>query len=90
MNKYNQEKILDIKNLSVTYHSGGTIVPAVKNISFSLQKNKMLGIIGETGSGKSSLIRAVNGLIKYPGVPLLKSLIYYLKMELITLLTFLK
>jgi ABC-type dipeptide/oligopeptide/nickel transport system ATPase component len=68
MNKYNQEKILDIKNLSVTYHSGGTIVPAVKNISFSLQKNKMLGIIGETGSGKSSLIRAVNGLIKYPGV----------------------
>tara|TARA_B110000444_G_scaffold61813_1_gene57814 strand:- start:292 stop:1095 length:804 start_codon:yes stop_codon:yes gene_type:complete len=68
MNKFNQEHILSIENMSVTYHSGDIKVPAVKNISFSLQKNKMLGIIGETGSGKSSLIRAINGLITHPGI----------------------
>src|SRR5210317_110640 len=68
MNKFKDNEILNIGNLSVTYNPGEKSVAAVKNVSFSLQKNKMLGIIGETGSGKSSLIRAVNGLIKYPGV----------------------
>ena len=67
MNKFKENNILDIKNLSVTYNSGGKSLQAVKSVSFSLEKNKMLGIIGETGSGKSSLIRAVNGLIKHPG-----------------------
>ena len=67
MNKFKENNILDIKNLSVTYNSGGKSLQAIKSVSFSLEKNKMLGIIGETGSGKSSLIRAVNGLIKHPG-----------------------
>ena len=67
MNKSDKETILEIKDLSVNYISTGNIISAVKKVSFSLEKNKMLGIIGETGSGKSSLIRAVNGLIKHPG-----------------------
>ena len=67
MNKFDKEIILDIRDLSVDYNSSGNKISAVKKVSLSLEKNKMLGIIGETGSGKSSLIRAVNGLIKHPG-----------------------
>jgi len=67
MNKFDKEVILDIRDLSVNYNSSGNKISAVKKVSLSLEKNKMLGIIGETGSGKSSLIRAVNGLIKHPG-----------------------
>ena len=49
MNKSDKETILEIKDLSVNYISTGNIISAVKKVSFYLEKNKMLGIIGETG-----------------------------------------
>ena len=60
MNKFDQERNLRVsRDMSVTYHSGGHQSSSSKErFHLSLQKNKMLGIIGETGSGKSSLIRA--------------------------------
>jgi len=45
--------VLDIKNLSITFHSGKEKVEAVKGISFSLRQGRVLGIVGESGSGKS-------------------------------------
>jgi len=49
------ETILSIKNLSVQYIVGKKIVPALKNVSVSLNRNDALGIVGESGSGKSTL-----------------------------------
>ena len=37
---------------------------AIKNVSFSLEKGEILGIIGHTGSGKSTLVSHLNGLMK--------------------------
>jgi energy-coupling factor transport system ATP-binding protein len=37
---------------------------AIKNVSFSIQKGEFIGLIGHTGSGKSTLIQHMNGLIK--------------------------
>lgn len=45
--------LLDIKNLSISFKSGPDILPAVKNVSLSLQKGETLAIVGESGSGKS-------------------------------------
>ena len=68
-NKQNIEDIQDIqieaKNLSYIYGSGTAFEQhAIKNVSFKIRKNEFVGIIGHTGSGKSTLIQHLNGLIK--------------------------
>ena len=55
--------ILEVRDLCVHYQGGSNIIKAVSNVSFSLQKGEKLGIIGESGSGKTSLVLALMGLI---------------------------
>ncbi|MBI5573769.1 MAG: ABC transporter ATP-binding protein [Elusimicrobia bacterium] len=49
------EKILSIKNLSVEYTVGKKIIPAVRDVSLTLNKADSLAIVGESGCGKSTL-----------------------------------
>ncbi|MBR4308377.1 MAG: energy-coupling factor transporter ATPase [Oscillospiraceae bacterium] len=57
--------ILEVKNLSHTYSKGTPFEhTAVKDMSFCVQKGEFLGIIGHTGSGKSTLMQHLNGLLK--------------------------
>lgn len=55
--------ILEIKDLSVTYISGESRSEAVKGVSFSLPENSFCGLIGESGSGKSTILTAILGLL---------------------------
>ena len=56
---------VELRNVSHSY-SEGTIqqITAIKNISLKISKGEMVGIIGHTGSGKSTLISHFNGLLK--------------------------
>lgn len=57
--------ILEVKNLTHSY-SGNTpfVNDAVKDVSFTVENGEILGIIGHTGSGKSTLVQHLNGLLK--------------------------
>ena len=57
--------LLEIKNLTFTYGAGTAFEKtAVNNVSLSIEKGEFIGIIGHTGSGKSTLIQMLNGLIR--------------------------
>lgn len=57
--------ILVTENLSYLYSVGTPFeTHAIKNIDFSVDKGELIGIIGHTGSGKSTLIQHLNGLLK--------------------------
>ena len=57
--------VLEVKNLTHTY-TGNTpfIHDAVSELSFAAEKGEIIGIIGHTGSGKSTLVQHLNGLLK--------------------------
>ncbi len=52
--------VLEIKNLSIKYNENELF----ENLSFKLEEGKSIGLIGPSGSGKSSIIKSVLGLIK--------------------------
>lgn len=59
--------MLDIKNLSMVYETERGPIKAVNNISFSLVNGEILGLVGESGCGKSATLLSILGLVPYPG-----------------------
>ena len=57
--------ILEVKNLSHIYSAGTPFEHrALESVSFSVERGEFIGVIGHTGSGKSTLIQHLNGLLK--------------------------
>ena len=58
--------LLSVKNLTVEYTSEGEVIHAVNNVSFELEKGKTIGLVGETGAGKTSIARAILRILPEP------------------------
>jgi peptide/nickel transport system ATP-binding protein len=52
-------EFLSVRNLTVEYTSGKQIVHAVNNVSFDIKRGESLGIVGESGCGKSTIAKAL-------------------------------
>ena len=57
------ENMLNIENLVIHYETDEEVVEAVNNISFSLKKGEVLGLVGETGAGKTTTALGIMGLL---------------------------
>ena len=54
--------ILEVKNLKKSYNTVQGEIEAIKDITFSLKKNEILGIVGSSGCGKSTLLSILSNL----------------------------
>jgi peptide/nickel transport system ATP-binding protein len=61
------DKILQVKNLNVSFPTSMEHFHAVKNVSFDLYRGETLSVIGESGSGKSVTSSAIMQLLDKPG-----------------------
>jgi len=59
--------LLDVRNLSVNYVNGDTVAKAVHDVSFQLHEGEMMGLVGESGCGKTTLMMALNRLLPAAG-----------------------
>lgn len=57
------ENLLDIENLRVYFHTSEGVVPAVDDVSFSVPRGKTIGIVGESGCGKSVMSLSILQLL---------------------------
>lgn len=60
------EKFLSVRGLDVVYTSGRKTVHAVNGISFDMDKGETLALVGETGAGKTTIAKAILGILPNP------------------------
>jgi len=60
------DKILEIKDLHVHYFSNRRTVKAVNDLSLDMQRGRVLGLVGETGAGKTTLALSILNMIRAP------------------------
>lgn len=73
----NTDIILSVNHLSVEYGSEDGDVKAVRNVSFDLHKGHTIGLVGETGAGKTSIALAIMGLLPDPPAKITSGEILY-------------
>ena len=56
--------LLEVNNLEISVAAGGNLMPVVRGVSFSVEENETLGIVGESGCGKSLTSLAIMGLLE--------------------------
>ena len=60
------DKIVEVKNLVVHYETDEGVVEAVNNVNLDIKKGEVLGLVGETGAGKTTIALSIMNLLPYP------------------------
>jgi peptide/nickel transport system ATP-binding protein len=71
------KKLLSVRNLTIHYATDDGVFKAVNDISFDLEKGETLGIVGETGAGKTTTALGIMRLVPNPPGKIIGGEIYY-------------
>ncbi len=66
MENINNDLFLSVKDLVVEYTSGGAVIHAVNGVSFDLKRGHTLGLVGETGAGKTTIAKSIMRVLPDP------------------------
>ena len=80
----NTEKILEVENLTTVYNTDEGVVHAVNGISFSINKKETIGLVGETGAGKTTTALSIMQLLPERTGKITGGSIRYMGEELLT------
>lgn len=61
-----KEPLIKVNNLEIQYTSGKEVVCAVNNVSFHICESETLGLVGETGAGKTTIAKAIMSILPNP------------------------
>jgi peptide/nickel transport system ATP-binding protein len=81
----NMKEFLSVKNLYVEYTSDGQIIRAVNGVSFDLKQGHTLGLVGETGAGKTSIAKSILRILPDPPAKISGGEIYFNDTELLSI-----
>ena len=63
-----QNNLMEVRNLVTYFYTEAGIVKAVEGVSFEIKKNEILGLVGESGCGKSVTALSLLNLVRFPGI----------------------
>ena len=79
------EKILEIRDLVVEYHTDEAIIHAANGVNLSVKKGETIGLVGETGAGKTTIARSILRILQTPPAKLCGGEIYFKGQDLLKL-----
>ena len=77
MTNNNHNLLLEVKDLKTYFFLNEGTVRAVDGVSFTIERGKTLGVVGESGCGKSITARSILGMIRPPGRTIGGEIIYH-------------
>ena len=79
------DNLLDIQNLRIEYHTDDDVIYAVNDINLVIKKGETLGLVGETGAGKTTIAKSILRILPYPQAELVSGKIYFRGEDVLTL-----
>ncbi|MCI8893342.1 MAG: ABC transporter ATP-binding protein [Lachnospiraceae bacterium] len=65
-NNNRKDILLSVRNLKVQYTAGGEVIQAVNDVSFELKRGQTIGLVGETGAGKTTIAKSILRILPDP------------------------
>ncbi len=78
------ENTLEIRNLTVQYHTDAAIIHAVNSVSLVVRQGEALGLVGETGAGKTTIARSILRILQTPPAKLMGGQIIFEGEDMLT------
>ena len=79
----NPEILLDIKDLTIDYRTINGVVHAVQDLNLKVQKGHTLGLVGETGAGKTTSMKAIMRILQEPPAQIVSGQILFKESDLL-------
>ena len=82
---YNEENILEIRDLVVEYHTDDEVIYALNGINLNVRRGETIGLVGETGAGKTTIAKSILRILQSPPAKTISGSIVFEGRDLLTL-----